>query len=70
MRSFALAVPAPERDYIGAASALWIGSYFHTVLSFPFVTGRADGQVAVACNAGKAFQSDRAGISSSRQPNG
>ena len=70
MLAFALAVPALERHYIGAATALWIGSYFHKVMSFPFVAGRADGLMAVARNAGNAFQLDMAAINSSRQPNG
>jgi hypothetical protein len=58
MLSFDLAVPALERHYIGAASALWISSYFHKVMSFPFAAARADGQVAVTGNAGKVFQLD------------
>jgi hypothetical protein len=58
MLAFALAVPALERHYIGAASALWIGSYFHKVMSFPFAAARADGLATVAGNAGKVFQLD------------
>ena len=67
MLAFALAVPALERHYIGAASALWIGSYFHTVLSFPFAAGRADSLVAAACNASNVFQLDGGCIISLRQ---
>lgn len=43
---------------------------FHRVMSFQFAAARADGMVAAACNAGKAFQADKAAINSSRQPNG
>jgi hypothetical protein len=39
-------------------------------MSFQFAVGQLDGLVAVACNAGKAFQSDTASINSSCQPNG
>ena len=39
-------------------------------MSFQFAAARADGMVAAACNAGKAFQADKAAINSSRQPNG
>ena len=70
MLSFALAVPALERHYIGAASALGDGSYFHKVISFQFTAARAHGLTTVACNTGKACHSDRAAINSSRQPNG
>jgi hypothetical protein len=67
MLAFALAVPALERHYIGAATALWIGSYFHTVLSFLLAAGLAEGQVALACDARKVFQLYEGCIASLRQ---
>jgi hypothetical protein len=39
-------------------------------MSFQSAAARADGLVAVAGKAGKAYESDSAAINSSRQPNG
>ena len=43
---------------------------FHSVMSLRFAAVRRDGLLAAAGNADEACQSDRASISSSRQPNG